>query len=91
MLNKDRWTLGMVIGFLLPMVVYCLIILILYPFGYVDNMIYTLNPAMAPLLAVFSNLLVFRYYMVTKKYERTGRGLLLVTFLMALAVFYFFF
>ncbi len=90
MLNKDTWTLGIIIGLLLPAVVYGLVLLILSPHGYVEDGIYLFRPEVPALIAVFSNLFPFRYYMVNKKYDRTGRGILLVTFLMAILCFYFF-
>ncbi len=90
MLNKDRWVLGIVIGILLPMMMYGIVLMILIPHGNVENLIYLDRPKVPALVAIFSNLLPFRYYMVNKKYDRTGRGVLLVTFIMVLLFFYFF-
>ncbi len=89
MLKKDSWGLGILIGLLVPVLVYGLLLLILSPWGYVENWIYQLNPEMPFLVAIFSNLLPLRYFMVSLKYDKTGRGILLVTFLMAIAFFYF--
>lgn len=87
MFNKDSWTLGVLIGILLPLVIYALAISTLAGYGYVENFIYTIRPKVPALLAAFSNLLPFRYYMVNKKYDRTGRGILLVTFAFVILVF----
>ncbi len=90
MLNKDRWTLGIVIGLVLPALVYGIVLLILQPHGYVDGLIYLPRPKVPGMVAVFSNLIPFRFFMVNKKYDRTGRGILLVTFVLAMMLFYFF-
>ncbi len=89
MLNKDSWVLGTVIGIIMPLLVYGLVLIILIPWGQVENLVYMPRPRVPFLLAIFSNLLPFRYYMVNKKYDRTGRGILLFTFLLALVFFYF--
>ena len=90
MLNKDRWTLGIVIGLVLPLIVYGLVLLILKQHGYVEGLIYLPRPRVPGLVAVFSNLFPFRYFMVNKQFDKTGRGILLVTFAMALLVFWYF-
>ncbi|MDR4988345.1 MAG: hypothetical protein RG741_05840 [Bacteroidales bacterium] len=86
-LNKDNWTLGVIIGLIVPLVIYALAIATLSRYGYVDNLIYTPRPKMPALIAVCGNLLAFRFYMVNKKFDRTGRGILLVTFLMVMLIF----
>ncbi|MFP4064904.1 MAG: hypothetical protein ACLFN2_01620 [Bacteroidales bacterium] len=90
MLNKDRWTLGIVIGLVLPMLVYALALLILKQYGHVEGLVYLPRPRVPGLIGVASNLFPFRFFMVNKKFDRTGRGILVVTFVMTLLVFYFF-
>ncbi len=90
MLNKDTWLLGIAIGIILPLLVYGLVLTILIPWGQVENLIYIPRPRVPFLLAIFSNFFPFRYYMVNKKFDRTGRGILLLTFILALVFFYFF-
>ena len=41
------------------------------------------------LLAIFVNLIPFRYYLVKLKADKTGRGILLVTFILSMLYFYF--
>ena len=86
-LNKDSWTLGIVIGIVLPVIIYAIVIATLAQYGHVENLIYTIRPKVPFLVAAFSNLFPFRYYMVNKKYDRTGRALLLITFMMVIIVF----
>ncbi len=87
MLNKDNWTLGVIIGLILPLIIYAMAITALSHYGYVDNLIYAPRPKMPALIAAFSNLFAFRFYMVNKKFDRTGRGILIVTFLMVILIF----
>ncbi len=87
MLNKDNLTLGLLIGIVLPVLVYALVIAVLIPYGQVDGVIYAPRPKVPFLVAIVANLFPFRFFMVSKKHDRTGRGILLVTFLMVIAIF----
>jgi len=40
------------------------------------------------LICIFSNLFLIRYYLLRLKFDYTGRGILLATFIMAIAYFY---
>jgi hypothetical protein len=86
-LNKDSWALGTIIGIALPVIIYAIIIIALSQYGHVENLLYTIRPKVPFLVAAFSNLFPFRYYMVNKKYDRTGRALLLITFVIVILVF----
>jgi hypothetical protein len=90
MLKKDNWWLGIGLGAALPAIFYVLILFILRQAGTTPAGDYLLKPSTAMLLALFSNFIVFRYYMVNLKYDLTGRGILLVTFLYAGVFFYLF-
>ncbi len=90
MLNKDKWALGIVVGILFPLLMYGIVLMILIPHGNVENLVYLPRPKVPALVAILPNLFTFRYYMVNKKYDRTGRGILLVTFVMVILFFYFF-
>ena len=74
-------------GIVLPLVIYFLALLTLSQYGYVEGLVYTLRPRVPALVAIVANLVPFRYYMVNKKFDRTGRGLLLATFLFVILVF----
>jgi hypothetical protein len=87
-LKRDSWTLGIILGVALPLLVYGIVLFIMMQWGTVHEGVYVLKPSTMKLVAIFSNLITFRYYMVNLKYDRTGRGILLVTFLMAGVFFY---
>lgn len=88
MLKRDSWWLGAGLGAILPVVFYLIILAVMRQWGTVSEGIYLLKSSTMMLLALFSNLISFRYYMVNLKYDRTGRGILLVTFLYAGVFFY---
>ncbi len=90
-LNKDNWYLGLGLGLLLPLVIFALVLMILSPWGYVQGLTYLPNPKIPPLVAVFSNLFPLRYYLVNKKFDLTGRGILIVTFVLAMLMFVVYF
>ncbi len=87
MFKKDSPTTGILIGVILPLAVYALAIITFSRYGHVDGFIYTIRPKLPALIAVAANLLPFRYYMVNKKFDKTGRGILLITFIMVILIF----
>ena len=89
MFKKDDWVTGALIGVLLPLVLYGLTILILGFWGRTEGLLYPPNPQVPGLVGIAANLKVFRYNMVKLKFDRTGRGIILVTFLIFLAIFLF--
>lgn len=86
-LKTDSWALGIAMGIILPLVVYGLVLLVLRQWGTIAPGHYVIKPSTHMLVAIFSNLFTFRYYMVNLRYDRTGRGILLVTFILA-AIFF---
>ena len=89
--NKDDWWLGIAVGAIPPPILYVIILLAMKQWGTTSiEGVYLIKQSSMMLIALFSNMLTFRYYMVKLKYDRTGRGILLVTFAYA-AVFFFLF
>lgn len=87
MLKKDNWILGIALGILAPAITYGIITLILKLIGQpVENIRY-LRESTVQLLAIASNLPIFRYYLVKLKYDKTGRGVLMVTFVLTIVFF----
>ncbi len=88
-LKKDTWILGIALGLLTPAISF----LILY---YVNKYLASTNQGVAflkdstlHLICIFMNVLVFRFYMLKMKFDYTGRGILLATFIYAILFFYF--
>lgn len=90
MLKKDSIVFGVILGVLLP----ALLFLILNGAGsLIDPSSFLARPfeGYKPILfSLLVNLVTIRIYFVNLKMDRTGRGILLATFLIALAYFTFF-
>lgn len=85
--RKDKFLLGIVIGILLPAIFY----LFLYALDLV--VIELANTHMLAkqqylyLVSIAVNLFAIKYYFVNLKYDKTGRGILFVTFVFAMLYF----
>ncbi|MBQ9509218.1 MAG: hypothetical protein IJR53_07375 [Bacteroidales bacterium] len=84
-LRRDSLPMGLFIGFICPAIffgfLYAVITLVQHQTGalQMDRMVQKLI-----LLSVVPNVLILRYYLVKLKYDLTGRGILLVTFVIAM-------
>ncbi len=88
--NRNHFGFGLLLGLLFPallwLLLYALDILIL-------SLFHTHILAKQEYLYILSlaiNLLTIRYYFVNLKYDKTGRGILLVTFVYGIAYFVLF-
>lgn len=84
-LRRDSLPMGLFIGFICPAIffgiLYAVITLVQHQTGalQMDRMVQKLI-----LLSVVPNVLILRYYLLKLKYDLTGRGILLVTFAIAM-------
>ena len=84
-LRRDSLPMGLIIGFVCPAVLfgilYAIVVIVQQHTGAlnIEKMIQKLI-----LLSVIPNVLLLRYYLVKLKYDLTGRGILLVTFAIAM-------
>lgn len=84
-LRRDSLPMGLFIGFICPAIffgiLYAVITLVQHQTGalQMDRMVQKLI-----LLSVVPNVLILRYYLVKLKYDLTGRGILLMTFAIAM-------
>jgi hypothetical protein len=87
MFKRDSFWLGISIGILSPVVFYGFLILVnlLLASIFGDDFLIRKNTML--LLSIFINLLPIRVYFVSWKLDKTGRGVLLVTF--ALIILFF--
>jgi len=87
MFNRNSLWSGMVIGILMPLILYGLMYLGLLVYNHYAGGEAMLNETMLQIIAPVVNLFFIRYYFVTKKYDDTGRGVLLVTFVFVISYF----
>ena len=75
--KKDSLLLGLVLGLIVPVVFWWLQAIL---FEYVNL---NIEDSSVKLFVLMFNLPVFRYYMINLKYDKTGKGVLFVTFIWA--------
>jgi hypothetical protein len=83
--KRDNIWLGIGIALVVPVMMYFLLKLI----NLFTGEEHILQNSTMQLIAVFVNLLPFRYYLVRIKADKTGRGILMITMILALIYFYF--
>lgn len=88
-LKRDSFLLGAILGLILPVVLFFLIRGAEQLLAAMINDV-SLKFHYALLLSTTINLLTLRYYLVTLKYDKTGRGILGVTFVYIILYFVFF-
>jgi H+/Cl- antiporter ClcA len=91
MLKKDSLWLGIVIGVVLPLAGYALMT---WLNGYISDTFFDRPPifreSTVEVIAIFLNVIPFRYYMLKAQMDYTGRGILLVTFIVGLTYFFYY-
>jgi hypothetical protein len=87
MLKRDNIAFGALVGLVLPGLAYGLLRLLslFVEYGSIWSMPFETDKIM--LLALTINLIPIRVYFVRYKFDKTGRGVLLVTFLIMAAYF----
>jgi len=85
--KRDQYGTGIVLGLLLPALLYLLLFCIdLLVLRFFSTHILAKQDYLY-LLSIAINLFTIRYYFVNLKYDKTGRGILLVTFIYGLTYF----
>ena len=85
--KKDSMILGVIMGLVLPVIFYA----ILFSLFFIIREIFSLGNFITNnkimLIAIFINLFPLHYYFVTLKFDQSGKGILLVTFIYIVAYF----
>jgi len=87
MLKRDHYIFGLTIGILVPIILFGIIYLINLFIVIIEVAEFYLDLKTHVLVSLFGNLLPIRYYFVNLKFDKTGRGVLLVTFVLILIFF----
>ena len=78
MLNKDKMWVGVVIGILVPVIIYSIFYLGMEMAGrYVD----TVMSEKMQLVLIAMNAILMRQFLIKREQDNIGRGILLVTFI----------
>ena len=87
-LRRDSWGMGILLGIFVPAltfgVLYGLVYLVLTAFGKPLDILNLDLIKKFILLSIVPSVFVIRYYLLKLKFDLTGRGILLVTFLIAI-------
>ena len=88
--KKDAIWFGMLLGLVIPAILYGILYavsLALMPQNATEPVLKT---GTIILVALFPNLLILRYYLVKLNLDKTGRGMLLSTFILAMIYFVYY-
>jgi len=85
--KKDHLVSGLIIGMLLPIVAFAAFYLINSLILRFFSLGHLLKDSSILLLAIASNMLVLRYYLVKAKFEKTGMSILFLTFVFGILYF----
>jgi hypothetical protein len=85
--NKDNFIFGIAIGAIVPLIFFGIIYGIDYLLRQILDKDLLISISTMQLVAIVGNVLLMRNYLVKKKYDKTGRGLLLMSFVYILAYF----
>lgn len=90
-LRKDTYTMGIVLGIVIPAVVFGILFGLLCILVHSNPDMLTNNPSLYKtivpkliLISIIPSLFMLRHYLLKLKYDKTGRGLVISTFLMGL-------
>lgn len=89
MLKKDQYIVGLTIGILTPLLLFGLIFGINYLIVVLGLADVYIDFQTHVFISLFGNLLPIRYYFVTLTYDKTGRGVLVITFALIMLFFIF--
>ena len=78
-LNKDEYSLGVILGLILPVPAAFIFILLLRLFQNYLHIFERVRDMDMLLLGLAVNLIVMRYYLTKRKFDKTGKGLLVLT------------
>lgn len=89
-LKKDSLIFGIILGAIVPWIVFGLLFAANYFLSSVFEKEYILKDATVKLVSIVLNIFIFRHYLVKEKFEKSGRGVLLITFIYAVLIYIFF-
>lgn len=87
MFKKNSLWLGILIGIIMPLLVYALLYGGYTLYNFISDKPLELDISIFQLISPVINLFFIRWYFVTKKFDDSGRGVLLVTFVYVIAYF----
>ncbi len=78
-LNSDKYSLGVLLGLVIPVPAAFIFLLLIRLFQHFLHAFTTVRDMDMLLLSLAVNLIAMRYYLVKRKFEKTGKGLMVLT------------
>lgn len=88
-LKKNSIVIGIILGAVIPPLIFVIIYFANFYLSRAFDKDHILERNTLMLVSIIMNIFIFRYYLVKEKVEKTGRGVLLSTFIYALVIFWF--
>jgi hypothetical protein len=88
-LNNDEYSLGVILGLIIPVPVAFIFLILLRIFQNYLHAFTTVRDMDMLLLGLAANLVVMRYYLTKRKFDKTGKGLLILTVALIIAFLIF--
>lgn len=86
-LKSDSFIVGLIIGIVLPLILYGILHFINVNFTNWKTHNKFLSESTTQILGIAVNALTLRYYLIKRKADKTGRGIMFVTFVLAILFF----
>lgn len=86
-LKKDSYWLGAILGIVVPGIIYVILHFLNLATASKTTGLPVFQESTVQILSIVINALMLRYYLVNLKADKTGRGILLVTFIFTIAFF----
>jgi hypothetical protein len=83
-LRKDSLLMGVILGTVTPVALFALLKLIVFLFEMKTGPIDLVTNQKLLILSIVPNVILLRYYLLKLKYDLTGRGIVAVTFIIAI-------
>ncbi len=91
MLKKDLWPMGVLIGIILPILLFAVLFAIDIGIYKLWETHMTVRFDYIYLLSISANLFPIRHYLVNLKFEKTGMGLLMITIAEIIGYFFMYY
>jgi len=91
MLKKDLWPMGVLIGIILPILLFAVLFAIDMGIYKLWETHMTVKFDYIYLLSISANLFPIRHYLVNLKFEKTGMGLLMITIAEIIGYFFMYY
>lgn len=90
-IKKDSFWLGLALGIILPAVCFGILFFLNVTFINHETQKSIFRLTTVIIISIIPNALTLRYYLVTLKADKTGRGILFVTFIFAIIFMIFYY